>query len=232
MNMKWISYLLALLCMPAFAVEPGSVHASYDVYMSGMKVGQTEEDYSRSGEQYTLTSTTSPQGLLAVFRPEKIHMSSRGLIDKHGLRPLRFEDNREGNPGKSSLAEFDWNQHLLTLTRQSTSTSLPLIEGTQDRLSAMYQFMFLNLENKTALDFAMTNGNKLDDYHYLISPAQKMATPAGKFDVRYLDSQGKTGENRTEIWLETGHNLPCKMIITDAKGEQITQILSGLTILP
>lgn len=221
-----------LLCTPVFAATPDSIHASYDIYMSGMKVGQIEENYDRSDGHYLLTSTTTPQGLLAVFRPEKIYLTSKGLVDKHGLRPVHFEDKREGRPDKSSIAEFDWASHQLTVTRMTLSASLPLLDGTQDRLSAMYQFMFLNLGNATELNFAMTNGNKLDDYHYLISPVQKIATPAGKFDARYLDSQGKPGESRTEIWLETKHNFPCKMIITDGKGDQITQILNTLTILP
>ena len=232
--MKWLSCLLSylLLCAPVFAATPDSVHASYDIYMSGIKVGQIEENYDRSDSHYLLISTTTPQGLLAVFRPEKIHLTSQGLVDKQGLHPVHFEDKREGRPDKSSVAEFDWSTHQLTLTRMTLSTSLPLLDGTQDRLSAMYQFMFLSLENATELKFAMTNGNKLDDYHYLISPVQKITTPAGKFDARYLDSQGKSGESRTEIWLETKHNLPCKMIITDGKGDQITQILNKLTILP
>jgi hypothetical protein len=227
--MKWFSLLFSVLFTSAYAA-PDIVHANYDVLMSGMKVGQIEEIYSRNGSQYTLTSTTTPTGLAAVFRPGKVRIASRGLIEKQGLRPLHFEDKREGNPGKDSTAEFDWNQHLLTLTRQSQQTPLVLAEGTQDRLSAMYQFMFLQLAGE--LKFAMTNGNKLDNYHYVIGPLQKLVTPAGEFDTRYLDSQGKPGENRTEIWLETKYNLPCKMIITDANGEQLAQVLSGLKITP
>ena len=97
----------------------------------------------------------------------------------------------------------------------------------------MYQFMFLQLEANSTLSFAMTNGSKLDNYHYAIGPRQKIDTPAGQFDSLYLDSQGKPGENRTEIWLSTQkHNLPCKMIITDANGDQFTQILSTLHITP
>ena len=232
--MKYLSLIFAwlLLCAPACAAVPGSVHASYDVFMSGMKVGQIDETYTRIADNYTLTSTTTPQGLLAAFRPEKIYITSHGLIGKQGLRPLHFEDRRPGNPGKSSLAEFDWDARQLTLTRQALRTQLPLVEGTQDRLSAMYQFMFMHLEGATVLDFAMTNGNKLDNYHYVIGPLQKTVTPAGKFDSLYLDSQGKPGESRTEIWLETQYNLPCKMVITDASGDQITQILSVLKTTP
>ncbi|MEI7457365.1 MAG: DUF3108 domain-containing protein [Nitrosomonadales bacterium] len=230
--MKLLMIFLAglLLCAPVYAAPPAGVQASYEVFSSGLKVGQMNEIYSRSGDHYTLTSTTTPVGLLAMFKPEKIFFTSSGLITRQGLKPLSFEDKREGNPARSSQAEFDWSAQQLTLIHQTQRTKLTLPEGTQDRLSAMYQFMFLKFEN--ALDFSMTNGNKLDTYHYAAGIAQKIDTPAGQFDSIYLDSQPKAGESRTEIWLETKNYLPCKMVITDASGDQLIQILSGLKIQP
>ncbi|HCI51752.1 MAG TPA: hypothetical protein DE312_00220 [Gallionella sp.] len=230
--MKLLTFFLAalLLCAPVYAAPPTGVQASYEVFSGGLKVGQMNEIYRRNGDHYTLTSTTTPVGLLAMFKPEKIFFTSSGLITKQGLRPLNFEDKREGNPARSSQAEFDWATQQLTLIRQSQRTPLALPEGTQDRLSAMYQFMFL--KNDSTLDFSMTNGNKLDTYHYAAGAQQKVDTPAGQFDSLYLDSQPKEGESRTEIWLETKNHLPCKMVITDASGDQLIQILSALIVQP
>ncbi len=231
--MKWFPKMIALLalCSPAFAAPTG-VQASYDVFMSGMKVGQMTETYTRNDDHYTLTSTTTPVGLLAVLRPGKIVSTSRGLIGKNGLRPQRYDHTREGDANKESHAEFDWDAMQLTLIHQTQKTQIALPEGTQDRLSAMYQFMFLHLDNAASLDFMMTDGNKLDSYHYAIGSRQKLDTAAGSCDSLYLDSQAKPGESRTEIWLSTQNKLPCKMIITDARGEQILQLLSDLHITP
>ncbi len=229
--MKRFLFFWLAFCSPAFAA-PAGVQASYDVFMSGMKVGQMTETYTRSDDHYTLTSTTTPLGLLAAFKPGKIISNSRGLIDKNGLRPQRFDHIREGDASKESHAEFDWDAMQLTLTHQSQQTRLALPEGTQDRLSAMYQFMFLRLDKVAALDFMMTDGSKLDSYHYAVGPRQKLDTAAGSCDSLYLDNQAKPGESRTEIWLSTQNKLPCKMIITDAHGEQIVQLLSGLHITP
>lgn len=228
------AFLWLLLCAaPAFAAEPASVHASYDVYKDGLKVGQMDETYTRDKNRYTLTSTTTPVGLLAAFRPEKIFINSSGLIGKQGLQPLLFTHKRERNESRDSRAEFDWDAKQLALVQQTQRTVVALPDGTQDRLSAMYQFMFLSLQSATTLDFAMTNGNKLDNYHYTLTPGQKLKTPAGEFNTLYLDSQAKAGESRTEIWLATQHhNLPCKMIITDSSGDQLTQILSKFDIKP
>lgn len=227
--MKHVALIFALACTPACAA-PVAVQAVYDVYISGMKVGQIDERYQQEGEHYTLSSVTTPQGLLAAFRPGKIHLTSRGDVEGQGLRPLHYEDRREGNPEKDSSAGFDWEAHRLNLSRPPQQLALP--DGTQDRLSAMYQFMFTSLEHVDTITFAMTNGSKLDNYRYAIGPLQQLSTPAGKFDVRYLDSQGKPGESRTEIWLETKYHLPCKMVITDASGERMSQVLSTVKITP
>lgn len=226
--------LWLLLCAaPAFAAEPASVHATYDVYKDSLKIGQMEETFTRDKDRYTLTSTTTPVGLLAAFRPEKIFINSSGLVGKQGLQPLLFTHRRERNESRDSRAEFDWEAKQLALIHQTQRTVVALPDGTQDRLSAMYQFMFLSLQSATTLDFAMTNGNKLDNYHYTLTPGQKLKTPAGEFNTLYLDSEAKAGESRTEIWLATQHhNLPCKMIITDSGGDQLTQILSKFDIKP
>ncbi len=229
--MKLFALLFTFLAGTAYAA-PDSVQASYDVMIAGMKVGQMNESYTRKGDHYVLSSITTPQGILAALKPGRIMSTSEGLIDSNGLRPEAFDQVRENDVNRNSHAQFDWNAKKITLTHQDQKTQLPLPEGTQDRLSAMYQFMFLNVDKLSSLDFAMTDGNKLDSYHYAVGSRQKLDTGAGPCDSVYLDNQAKTGESRTEIWVSTKNRLPCKMVITDAHGEQVTQLLSSLHITP
>lgn len=227
------SFLLSSVFGSVFAATPSSVQVTYEVYKGDLKIGMIEESYTRDNGHYILSSTTRATGLLAIFKPGRILINSSGLIDSQGLKPLRFSDQREGNENRNRSAEFNWEAKQLVLIHQKQRTVVALPEGAQDRLSAMYQFMFMSLQTATKLDFPMTNGSKLDNYHYVISHKQKLKTPAGEFDTLYLDNQASKGESKTEIWLATDqHNLPCKMTITDADGSQLTQILSKLSILP
>ena len=213
------------------AEQPTDIQTTYDVYNGRLKIGRIEERFVRDKDRYTLASATRAVGWLAIFNPGKILISSSGLVGAHGLQPLRFSDQRERNEHKNRGAELDWDAKRLTLIQQTQRTSVSLPQGTQDRLSAMYQFMFMSLKAGTTLDFPMTNGGKLDDYHYTITRGEMIKTPAGEFNTLYLDSQAKKGETRTEIWLATQQfNLPCKMTITEADGDQLTQILSKLEI--
>src|SRR5574340_1329389 len=144
--------IFCLLCsaicpLPAaFAASPSNVQATYDVYKGSIKIGQIEEAYTRDDDRYTLSSTTRATGLLAIFKPGKILITSSGLIGPKGLQPLHFSDHREGHESRNRRAEFDWNARQLTLIQQKQRTVVALPDGAQDRLSAMYQFMFLRSE--------------------------------------------------------------------------------------
>ncbi len=231
--LQMIVWLMASVAANAFADTPGNVYLTYDVMRGNLKVAQLEEIYTRSDDRYTLSSTLTPVGILALFKPDKIVITSQGLVDAAGLKPLSYNDQREHNEDKASHADFAWDVKQLTLISQSQRSVLVLPKGTQDRLSAMYQFMFSPVQKVKQISFSMTNGKKLDDYQYSVSAPQKMATPAGEFEVLYLDNHAKPGEHRSEIWLATQrYNLPIKMTITDKKGDQLTQLLTKLQIKP
>ncbi|OFZ68702.1 MAG: hypothetical protein A2V79_05130 [Betaproteobacteria bacterium RBG_16_56_24] len=226
--------LSSVLCplSSAIAAPPDSVLATYEILKGGIKVGRIEETFTRDKDRYTITSTTRATGLLAIFRPGKIVYSSSGLVDDQGLHPLVFSDLREGEESKDRRAEFDWDAKQLTLIQQAQRTVAPLPDGTQDRISAMYQFMYLPLEKTDMLNFNMTNGNKLDIYNYRITPDQSVTVPLGTFKALYVASVPEAGVNRTEIWLAAEHAyLPCRMVITDPDGGKLTQVLTSFSIV-
>jgi len=229
-----IAWLMLLVAGSSFAATPDSIQASYDIYKGGIKIGQVDEAFAIGKDnRYTIVSTTRATGLLAIFRPGKIVLRSSGLIGAHGLKPLNFSDLREGDDGKNRSAEFDWNTMQLTLIQQKRRTVVPLPDDTQDRLSAMYQFMFLSLAKTDTLNFHMTNGGKLDIYNYLITHDQSVTVPLGTYKALYVASVPEAGVNRTEIWLAAEHsNFPYKMVITDPDGGQLSQELTKFTSIP
>ena len=226
----WLSLCVSL---SAFAASPSRVLASYDVYKGGVKLAQIDEIYTRQKDHYTLSSTTRPVGLLAIFKPGKILIKSSGLVGAKGLQPLRFSDQRENDESRNRSAEFDWSTGKLTLINHEEHSLFPLPEGTQDRLSAMYQFMFLSLAKTDRLSFHMTNGNKIDIYNYHVTPDQNVTVPLGKFKGLYVASVPEADASRTEIWLvETPISFPYKMVITDKDGEKFSQELTKFELVP
>jgi hypothetical protein len=227
------SWLMLCLAGSAFAASPSSVSATYDIYKGSLRIATVEEKYTRDKDHYTLISTTRAVGLLAIIKPGKIIISSRGLIGPKGLQPLFFSDQREGDASRSRQAEFDRVTHQLTLISPAERKLFSLPEGTQDRLSAMYQFMFLSLAKTDTLSFNMTNGNKLDIYNYRITADQSVTVPLGTFKAYYAASVPEARTNRTEIWLATDQaNFPYKMVITDPDGDRLSQELTRFDFVP
>jgi len=217
----------------AYAASPSSVHATYEIYKGSLNIGQIEESFSRTDDHYTIVSTTRAVGLLAIFKRGKIILNSNGMVGDHGLMPLNFSDVREGEEFRNRSAEFDWKARQLTLIQQAGRTTMPLPDGTQDRLSAMYQFMYLPLDKADTLNFYMTNGGKLDTYNYLITHDQSVTVPLGTFKALYVASVPEAGSNRTEIWLAVEHaDFPCKMVITDPDGGKLSQVLTRFDLVP
>jgi hypothetical protein len=233
-RLQSIAWLILLVACPAFAATPSSVQASYEIYKGGMKIGRIDEAFTVGKDNhYSIVSTTRATGLLAIFRPGKIVLRSNGLVDAHGLKPLNFSDVREGDEDRNRSAEFNWSTMQLTMIEHRKRRVVPLPDDTQDRLSAMYQFLFLSLAKTDTLNFHMTNGGKLDIYNYRITHDQSVTVPLGTFRALYIASVPEKGSNRTEIWLAGKHaNFPYKIVITDPDGGSLSQVLTKFTSIP
>jgi len=213
--------------------SPARLQVSYDVFKGNIRGATVTETYTRTHGRYHIESVSKAIGLLAVFKPETIRVTSDGTLTAKGLRPLTFTSERKLDTERNTRADFDWAANRITLTDRSGKRTLPLLPGTQDRLSAMYQFMFAPLKNTATLDFHMTNGSKVNDYSYLVTPDKSVSVPLGTFKALYVASPPKTGEDQTEIWLAVEYaNFPCKIVITDPDGDKLTQVLTQFNSEP
>lgn len=225
-----------LLCMNAQALHaaPASrIQASYDVMGYGMKLISISETYTRTQDHYQIESVSRAVGLLARFKPEVIRVISKGIITAHGLRPLSYTNQRELDTQRDTSATFNWDTGTIIHKDYQGERSAALPADTQDRLSAMYQFQFLPLQNMSEVSLTITNGRDLDHYSYHITPEQTVSVPLGTFKTRYLAIPKQEDGSTFEIWLATElGNFPCKIVITDADGNKATQVLTGLTVVP
>lgn len=232
--MRRILLLFLLLGLStSLQAAPGKVRLSYTVLKGSVIVATVNETYSRTDNHYAIESVSRAAGLFALFKPEVIRVTSEGTIGPSGLRPDTFSSTRKLDADRNTRADFDWPGQRLMLSDRNGKRTVPLPAGTQDRLSAMYQFMFLKLEDMHELEFDMTNGSKLDLYRYVLARDQNVTVPLGKFRATYAATPEEKGATRSEVWLATDRaNVPLKLVITDPEGGTITQVLTGLDIAP
>ena len=222
----WAWYATAL-------AAPQTVTASYDVRLNGMSVAVVNERYEARDDTYRLVSSSEPIGLFALVKKLAVRFTSTGEVTDQGLRPRQFEGRRATGETPEVTAEFDWAASRLALTHKGKNETVALPPGTQDRLSVMYQFMFIDAQQSSQLAVAVTNGRRIDRYVYTVTPDVEQDTPLGRIRTVHLVRQREQGDSENEIWLAPEHGyVPVRMIIVERDGTRYEQLIAKLELQP
>ena len=142
------------------------------MFKDGTQVAVVQETFEK-GAKYQIVSEQSA-GLLALFVRTRIKALSTGAVTQTGLRPEQFDYGRLDDATKNVSATFDWKSEQLHLTFDGRNETVALPPDTQDRVSLMYQFMFLPAGKLDSLEF-QTNGKKIAVRYQLAG--SKRSTP-------------------------------------------------------
>ena len=225
--------LLALTgaCGAAESGAPQAISVSYEVFRNRARVAVMNETFETNGGSYRIVSESRAVGLLALFERRPLRVTSSGRLTAAGLLPQRFEGKRGDRDPRQVRAEFDWPGERLTIVRDGKTDILPLPPGTQDRLSLLYQFMFIAPDRSQGLEFSMTNGRKLDQYRYTVHAGVEIETRLGRMATVHLVKQRRPDESGAEIWLAPQHRyLPIKLLILEEDGARYEQVITRLEI--
>lgn len=207
---------LAIVAAPLAAAEFSSITAVYSLKRDGQPIGRVTETFARTGKQYRISSEAKAEGLAALFVKGPLRMTSEGEIEQKGLKPLKFERTRNG---KSITATFDWPAAQLAIADNGSNSTEALLPGTQDRLSAMYQFMFAQPKRKR-IEMPMTNGKKPAAYVFRNTGRAKIDSAAGAFEtvrmIRERSGEAADDDDRVELWLASKRKfLPVRLKIRE-----------------
>ncbi len=230
-----VAALLLCIASQVLLAEPASkIQASYDVLGFGMMLANISETFIRTGDSYQIESVTKAVGLLARLKPDTVRVSSHGKITAQGLVPLGFSLTREVGTHKNASAKFNWEKSIVTYTDYKGVNDLPLAKGTQDKLSLLYHLPLLVKMDQTEFKFAIADDNNLEDYSFSLNTEEhNILMPMGTFKTRYISNTPVGKQVKYEIWMATAHAyFPYKIIVTDAKGGQLTQVLTNISITP
>lgn len=223
---------LFFACAAASAVAmPKHVKASYQGYMNGIPIGVITEQFTIDGEKYRIDSDTKATGIASLFQRQPLKLSSVGQMTRDGLKPTQFEGRRAPDDGPQVSAKFDWSGGRLHIRHDGKEESFPIQAGMQDRLSIMYQLMFWPIARMNQVEFALTNGRKLDQYRYKVNQEVELTTPLGKMKTLHLVKQHAPGETGTEIWLSLQHQyFPVRVMYIEKDGVRFEQVIKTLEI--
>lgn len=153
------------------------------------------------------------EGSVAGFRV--FTWASQGRVDKAGIAPLRFTDERRGK----SLQAANFQREAGKITFSGPGTEYPLVAGAQDRLSWMIQLgAVLNARSAPPaagerLSFFVAGAKGEGEVWHFVSQGlqsvnlQGQATPAWRF----TREPRKPHDTRIEVWLDPArHFLPVR----------------------
>lgn len=232
MRIRIFVALAAFLSSVALAAPPQQLTAKYRVIKSGQLVGEVNERFERHGQQYQIESSTTASGIFALFAKGAIILKSSGEITRDGLRPLHFEHRRGADAAKLIVADFDWEKMVASHKYDGRVEIAPLLAGTQDRLSQLYQFMF-QAPGSGDVDFHISTGRKLSLYHYRFIKEETTAVSAGTFKTIHLSKERSANEDGIELWLaKSQHYFPVRIVFDEKNGSRVEQQLESLSFKP
>ena len=89
--------------------------------------------------------------------------------------------------------------------------------------------MFLPADKLHPLEFAMTNGKKIEHYRYEFAGEETLATALGNLKTVHLVKHRTPGENGVEVWLaRERHQFPVKLAIVETDGTRYEQTITRL----
>jgi len=227
---------LLAIALPGAAAMPSAPHAisaSYDVLWNGGRVAVMNETFEVKDDNYRIVSESQAVGLLGLFERHPLRRVSSGRLTASGLQPQHFEGKRGDDDSRQVRAAFDWQAGQLTITHHGRSETLKLPPATQDMLSTMYQFMFVEPGKLQRFELSMTNGRKLEQYLYAIHSGVEIETPLGRMTTLHLVKQHRPDESGAEIWLAPQHRyLPVRMVVLEEDGSRYEQIITRLELQP
>ncbi len=224
--------LLWILSFPGFATDiPSRIEISYAV-STDIGEGEINEvmeiKHTNNGHSYIINSEAQATGVFKIIEPSSIIRHSEGIITKQGLRPTRAYEKR--GKKEPSTAVFDWQKHIITLLHDGHELREKLPEGTLDRLSLSYNFIFAPLP-KRHIDRYVTNGQSLRLSHYKVTK-EIIDTPIGKMETIVLTRQEeKNSKLKRKLWLAlNNHMLPVRIVSVEDNGREIDKIVTGINI--
>jgi hypothetical protein len=210
------------------ATTPTLVKATYKVYKAGIWIGTIEEQFTREGENYKIVSVTDTAGPLRIFLRDQLTVTSEGTITANGLKPNIYQFARRNDQKKNISSVFDWDKQQIISRHGSESEVFELPPGTQDRISAMYQFMF-NVPRTNEVSLWMSQGKKAERYRYRKLGEPTLTVGQENLATVYYEREAKEGESKVHLWLaKSKYYLPVKIIFEDSHGASLEQMLVSL----
>ena len=211
-------------------IQYKKVVIDYDVRRSldGSPVGVARTMYFLGeNNQYTIKNEVEAKGFVSLFYWNKLQQTSDGIITPEGLKPKNY--HYQFGSKIDNLAVFDWESKKIITTTNGKISEFDMLEGSQDMLSFMYQFMFEPPLAK--MKIYITNGKNYKPYDYSYIGEEVIETDIDKILTLHIAKFNYNNEERIDLWLAKDYKyLPIKIRKTEKDGSILDQSTKKIEI--
>ena len=218
---------------------PGSARLDYQVVSQNIKdsnpiYGKGTITWAYADGRYATDLTAAADVFL--FRIDVLSSRSEGLVGRDGLEPDRYTES----PRKRATVATNFNRDARrSVTFSASSVSAPLLPGTQDRLSVLFQIGALLLAEQrsgvatTALDIPVAGvRGDVEQWRFEARGMETIETGAGPLSTTHLQRTPRPGTNdRTiDVWVaQSDGGYPARVLYTEPNGSTVMMTLDRIT---
>ena len=204
-------------------IQYKKVVIDYDVRRSldGSPVGSARTMYLLGeNNQYSIKNEVEAKGFVSLFYWNKLVQTSDGVVTPEGLKPKNY--HYQFGSKIDNYAIFDWESKKIITTISGKTSEFDMLEGSQDMLSFMYQFMFE--PPLTKMKIFITNGKNYKPYDYSYIGEEIIETEMDKILTMHIAKFNYNNEERIDLWLAKDYRyLPVKIRKTEKDGSILDQ---------
>jgi hypothetical protein len=190
---------------PATAAAAGAGLRPYEVVYEFSAYGFTAGTVAltlrqETPEEWTYVSRSQPHGIFQLVHSAARTITSRMIIDQHGVRPLVSTDTEKGDRAPQSAVHFDWAANRATGTVEGQAIDMELRPGVQDDLSAQVALIAALNSGQAPKSFLVFDKSGIRDYSYAPVGEESLHTPLGEMATVIYRSQRAKAPRSTRYW--------------------------------
>jgi hypothetical protein len=178
------------------------VSAEYQVTRHGVPLARVEVQLELHPDgTYGYDSRTEPTGLVAWLREDDIRERSDGRWHAEGFTPERYSyAHRSSSTSREVEIRFDWPGMRAINTTGGTTWTMPVPEGTQDKLGQQLTLMTAMMRGLRNVNIQVADGGILKTYRYDVQGRERVQTPAGEFLAWRVRRRKDDQPSRLTLW--------------------------------
>ena len=185
--------------------------------------------YGEQDDVYIYETRTTPRGLARVVVRESALERSEFRLTDTGLQPLRYlRDDGSGKDEDRTDIRFDWARNMAFSEHEGENFSIPLEEGTLDRLSADILAMMDLRSGRTPGSYAIADGEEIDIYNFEALGEDDIEVKAGSFRALKFKRQRAGSSRSTLIWYAPAADYLPVRIEQQKKGKTVVTMVATL----